>query len=60
MKIELGCFTRPWGRFSMEQSLAGIAAAGFRTCGFGLADMRKTALGDEPEDADIARITSIL
>ncbi|NIN48501.1 MAG: TIM barrel protein, partial [Gemmatimonadales bacterium] len=60
MRIELGCFTRPWGRFSMEQSLAGIAAAGFRTCGFGLAEIRTTPLGNEPGGGDVARINALV
>lgn len=33
MKIELGCLTRPWGKFTQAEALAGVAAAGFRVVG---------------------------
>ena len=33
MDIELGCFTRPWGEYSLEEALAGIAAAGYTRVG---------------------------
>jgi len=35
MKIELGCFTRPWGEagLSFEEALAGIAASGYERVG---------------------------
>ncbi|UCC69070.1 MAG: sugar phosphate isomerase/epimerase [Armatimonadota bacterium] len=41
MEIELGCFTRPWGRFSLEEALSGVAGAGFERVGL-------TALGEGP------------
>jgi hypothetical protein len=60
MKVELGCLTRPWGKFSVEQSLAGIAGAGFKTCGFGLSHLDKPLISDATEDADIARLKAML
>lgn len=33
MRIELGCFTRPWGTFTQAEALAGVAAAGFGVVG---------------------------
>ncbi len=45
MRIELGCFTRPWGHHSLEDALAGIAAAGYTSVGL-------TSLADTPLFSD--------
>ena len=34
MDIPLGCFSRPWAAFEFDETLAGIAAAGFDHFGF--------------------------
>lgn len=34
MRLDLGCLTRPWGNRPLEEALAGISAAGYRTVGF--------------------------
>ena len=33
MKIQLGCFNRPWNRFPIEQTLEGIKGAGYSGAG---------------------------
>jgi sugar phosphate isomerase/epimerase len=33
MRIELGCFTRPWGAYTLAEALAGVAAAGYKNVG---------------------------
>lgn len=45
MRIELGCFTRPWGQHTLEEALAGIAAAGYTSVGL-------TSLADTPLFSD--------
>jgi sugar phosphate isomerase/epimerase len=34
MQIQCGCLTRPWHEFTLEQALAGISGAGYKTVGF--------------------------
>ena len=55
MRIELGCLTRPWHRYGLEEALAGIAAAGFRTVGF-----TGSVVSADSTDADIARLKCLL
>ena len=34
MKVQLGCFSRPWTKYALEVSMEGTAQAGFRNFGF--------------------------
>ena len=34
MKIQLGCFSRPWTKYALEVSMEGTAQAGFKNFGF--------------------------
>ena len=50
MRVQLGCMNRPWTQFSLDDALAGIAAAGFEYFGF-LAQQRKMPIAaDTPPD----------
>ncbi|MGD8239597.1 MAG: sugar phosphate isomerase/epimerase [Armatimonadota bacterium] len=44
MPIELGCFNRPWSEYDYDDTLAGMAAAGYTVTGF--MRQRKEALVD--------------
>ena len=56
MNIQLGCMNRPWGKFTFDDALNGVAAAGFTN--FGLLLMHKDAVvtGDTTpaEAADVS------
>lgn len=56
MDIELGCFTRPWGGFSLEEALAGIAAAGYTRVGLSHVTAGGRLLPSEVTDDDISRL----
>ncbi len=60
MHIELGCLTRPYHPYTVEDTLAGIAAAGFKTVGV-MGSHQKTPVipADNPE-AGIAHLASLL
>ncbi len=59
MRIELGCFTRPWGRYALREALAGIAAAGYRNVG--LASVADTPLfSDEWSDESNAQVAGLV
>ena len=45
MRIELGSFTRPWGEYTLEEALSGIAAAGYANVGL-------TSVADTPLFSD--------
>ena len=34
MQLQVGCMNRPWGQFTLDEALAGIAAAGYKTVQF--------------------------
>ncbi len=57
MEIELGCFTRPWGGFSLEEALSGVAGAGYERVG--LAPLRDGAVFSADSTAEaIAQLKS--
>ena len=55
MEIELGCWTRPWWHFTLEEALRGVAAAGFRFVGLTPFDDKPPFSADSTEE-DIARL----
>jgi sugar phosphate isomerase/epimerase len=59
MRIELGCFTRPWGQYTLEEALAGIAAAGYQNVG--LTSVADTPLfSDEWSDQMNAQVAALV
>jgi sugar phosphate isomerase/epimerase len=53
MRVELGCMNRPWGRFTFDEALAGIASAGFEYFGFlGQQGRQLVAPTTPPEELD--------
>ena len=56
MDIELGCFTRPWDGFSLEEALAGIADAGYTRVGLSHLTAGGRLLPSEVTDDDISRL----
>jgi sugar phosphate isomerase/epimerase len=60
MRIELGCLTRPWHSYSVEETLAGIAAAGFRTVGVMGSHQGKPVIPEDSQAAGIASLKSLL
>jgi sugar phosphate isomerase/epimerase len=53
MNVELGCMNRPWGQFTFDQALAGIAGAGFKYFGF-LAQQRRMLIDASTSPQDVA------
>jgi len=60
MDIELGCFTRPWGDYSLEEALAGIAAAGYTRVGLSSLTAGGRLLPSEVAEDDISRLAAQL
>jgi sugar phosphate isomerase/epimerase len=60
MQIQLGCLTRPWHQFTVEETLAGIAAAGFKTVGVMGSHQGKPVIPAENEAEAIAHLASVL
>lgn len=57
MEIELGCFTRPWGKFTLGEALAGVAGAGYERVG--LTPLREgPALSADATEENIAELKS--
>lgn len=46
MTIQLGCMNRPWGKFTFDDALGGIAAAGFANFGLLLMHQDAVVTGD--------------
>jgi sugar phosphate isomerase/epimerase len=59
MRIQLGCLNRPWYEFTLEEALAGIAAAGYKTVGF-TGQQGGPVISADSTDEDIARLKSLL
>lgn len=59
MQIQLGCQTRPWHDYSLDEALAGIAAAGFEIVGF-VPQADNPLFSPEAGDGDIARLKDLL
>ncbi len=59
MQIQLGCLNRPWHEHTLEEALAGIAAAGFKTVGF-TGQQGKPTISADSTDQDVARLKSLL
>lgn len=55
MRIQLGCLTRPWHEFTLEQALAGISGAGYRTVGF-----TGPVVTADMTDDDVKKLRSLL
>jgi len=55
MEIELGCWTRPWWDFTLQEALRGIAAAGFPIVGIAPFDDGPVFSADSTEE-EIARL----
>jgi sugar phosphate isomerase/epimerase len=60
MRIELGCLTRPWHSYSVEDTLTGIAAAGFKTVGVMGSHQKKPVIPEDSQAAAIADLKSLL
>lgn len=60
MQIQLGCLTRPWHDHPLPDALAGIAAAGFSTCGFTSSQQGKPLISDAQPEVDIAAVTALV
>jgi sugar phosphate isomerase/epimerase len=60
VQIQLGCLNRPWYDYTLADSLAGIAAAGFSLCGFISAQQGKPMISEEQPEADVAAITALV
>ena len=56
MDVPLGCLNRPWSAFTFEETLAGVAAAGFRYFGFLTPHQNQPLLAPDasPEAVDAA------
>jgi len=52
--VPLGCMNRPWGQFTFEDALAGIAAAGFTHFGFLAQQRRQLVAPDLPAEEVLA------
>ena len=50
MAIQIGCINRPWTQCELGEALAGIAAAGFRTCALMLQQGKFTVTADTTPD----------
>jgi len=55
MKIQLGCLNRPWHVFTLEEALAGISAAGYKTVGF-----TGPVVSADMTDEDVQKLKSLL
>lgn len=55
MEIDLGCWTRPWWDFTLQEALRGIAAAGFPIVGLAPFDDGPVFSADSTEE-EIARL----
>ncbi len=60
MNIDLGCFTRPWSEHSLEDALAGIAAAGYERVGLPSLTPGGPLLPSNVTDDDIAQLDARL
>ena len=60
MHIELGCLTRPWHSYTVEESLAGIAAAGFPYVGVMGSHQGRPVIPADSRAAAVAHLKSLL
>ncbi len=59
MDVPLGCQTRPWHEYSLEDALDGIAAAGFEIVGF-VPQADNPLFSPEASEDDIGRLRDLL
>ena len=59
MKVQLGCFSRPWTKYALEVSMEGTAQAGFKNFGFMTAGDGPPLPPNASED-QVANLASLL